>query len=125
MNERFDEIVRQTRLYNQSVYDNGEGGWIVQTAELKKFAELLIRECAEQVSRTTEADSILVHFGIEPTQEKPLMYAGVPLVRVVKIGRRWRVQERTSEDTEDWTNIGPTFATSNEALDAAPELCEF
>jgi hypothetical protein len=45
MNERFDEIVRQTRLYNQSVYDNGEGGWIVQTAELKKFAELIVREC--------------------------------------------------------------------------------
>jgi hypothetical protein len=45
MNERFDEIVRQTRLYNQSVYDNGEGGWIVQTAELKKFAELIIKEC--------------------------------------------------------------------------------
>jgi hypothetical protein len=53
MNERFDEIVRQTRLYNQSVYDNGEGGWIVQTAELKKFAELIVRECLRIVDENT------------------------------------------------------------------------
>jgi hypothetical protein len=130
MNERIRELVRQAggHFSTRNLMSNP-----VQQREsielwddkIEKFAELIIQECAEQVSRTTEADSILVHFGIEPTQEKPLMYAGVPLVRVVKIGRRWRVQERTSEDTEDWTNIGPTFATSNEALDAAPELCEF
>ena len=61
----------------------------------------------------------------EIIKQKPLMFAGVPLVRVVKIGHRWQVQERTSEDTEDWTDIGPTFATSDEALDEAPVLCGF
>jgi hypothetical protein len=75
MNERFDEIVRQTRLHNQSVYDNGEGGWIVQTAELKKFAELLIKECANidfrkkaflsQDDDASVAKTILEHFGVE------------------------------------------------------------
>jgi hypothetical protein len=75
MNERFDEIVRQTRLYNQSVYDNGEGGWIVQTAELKKLAELLIKECANidfrkkaflsQDDDESVAKTILEHFGVE------------------------------------------------------------
>ena len=126
MNERIKELTKQADIDFDVSSDNyGVDTATVTPYDLEKFAELIVRECAEQVSRTTEADSILVHFGIEPTQEKPLMYAGVPLVRVVKIGRRWRVQERTSEDTEDWTNIGPTFATSNEALDAAPELCEF
>ena len=61
----------------------------------------------------------------EIIKQKPLMFAGVPLVRVVKIGHQWQVQERTSEDTEDWTDIGPTFATSDEALDEAPVLCGF
>ncbi len=127
MNERIKEIAGQVEKYISTTNFEGmpEDEMTYDEIFQKKFAELIVRECAEQVSRTTEADSILVHFGIEPTQEKPLMFAGVPLVRVAKIGRRWQVQERTSEDTEDWTNVGPTFATSDEALDAAPELCEF
>ncbi len=125
MNERIKELVKKFAedFVDRSGYDMRELEPFLVESQL--FAESIIRECAGQVSRTTEADSILVHFGIEPTQEKPLMFAGVPLVRVAKIGRRWQVQERTSEESDDWTKIGPTFATLDEALDAAPELCEF
>jgi hypothetical protein len=70
MNERFDEIVRQTRLYNQSVYDNGEGGWIVQTAELKKFAELIVRDCMDIAANIGEHGPVAAQemrelFGVE------------------------------------------------------------
>jgi hypothetical protein len=115
------ELAKQAGLKKE----HGNDREYIGNFEWRMFGESIVRECAGQVSRTTEADSILVHFGIEPTQEKPLMFAGVPLVRVAKIGRRWQVQERTSEESEDWTKIGPTFATLDEALDAAPELCEF
>jgi hypothetical protein len=126
MNERILELAKQADLIQWDTLPSGARTPDHESvAKAMKFAESIIRECAEQVSRTTEADSILVHFGIEPTQEKPLMFAGVPLVRVAKIGRRWQVQERTSEESDDWTKIGPTFATLGEALDAAPELCEF
>jgi len=37
--------------------------------------------------------------------QKPLVFYGVPLVRIIK--------------------IGPAFATSKEALEQAPILCEF
>ena len=35
---------------------------------LEIFAELIIRECANQVSRESEALSILEHFGVEESQ---------------------------------------------------------
>jgi hypothetical protein len=32
---------------------------------IEKFAQLIVRECADQVSRGSEASSILEHFGVE------------------------------------------------------------
>lgn len=135
MNERIQSLIEQARVNDRGYFIYQYGGpnghqSVEQAIDLEQFAKLIVRECCD-VLHDNEMGGYQVnyvlkeHFGVEQMKQEPLMFAGVPLVRVVKIERRWQVQERTSEDTEDWTNIGPTFATSEEALDAAPELCEF
>jgi len=57
MNERIRELANEAGL----LVHNPNG---VPT-KLEKFAELIVRECADQVSRRSEASSILEHFGVE------------------------------------------------------------
>lgn len=63
MNERIRELAHAAGLptYNPAGIPT----------KLERFAELIIRECANQVSRKSEATSILEHFGIdnETTQD--------------------------------------------------------
>jgi hypothetical protein len=58
---------------------------------------------------------------------KPVYFAGVDGVRVVKRGRKFQVQTQWNDDGERiaWTDIGEPFDTQDEALDEAPYLCEF
>ena len=70
MNERIDELVKKFAedFVARSGCDVREFDPFL--VESRLFAELIVRECAEQVSRTTEADSILEHFGIEEGREE-------------------------------------------------------
>jgi hypothetical protein len=60
MNKLLQKLADQCR----TEYRDGHGGYTEQFDE-EKFAELIVRECADQVSRKSEASSILEHFGVE------------------------------------------------------------
>jgi len=70
MNERIRE------LWYQAVQPHTGDSWVEQTAFMEKFAELIVRECVEQVWYTREdgingnvseviKDRIKEHFGVE------------------------------------------------------------
>ena len=70
MNERIRE------LWYQAVQPHTGDSWAEQTAFMEKFAELIVRECVEQVWYTREdgingnvseviKDRIKEHFGVE------------------------------------------------------------
>ena len=69
MNERFKELASQAADGMLS-YD-AEGDWRLNEKEAMKFAELIVRECAEvagcngHVSGFTLGDLIKEHFGVE------------------------------------------------------------
>jgi hypothetical protein len=82
MNERIKELIKQAGDYVNEVYtppvrsktpgkiwEDGHVGWHTQFNE--KFAELIVRECAEQVKnlhankRISGAEIIREHFGVE------------------------------------------------------------
>jgi hypothetical protein len=52
-------------------------------------------------------------------------FCGVPLVRVIKREKLWYVQQRENEASKDWSDVGDPCETKDEALDVAPERCEF
>lgn len=52
-------------------------------------------------------------------------FAGVPLVRIIKIKRKWQVQMRDDESSDAWINIGDPFFSREKAIEEAPYLCEF
>ncbi len=54
-----------------------------------------------------------------------IQFSGVPLVRIIKINKFWHVQQRDNEESKDWFDVGDPCETKDEALDAAPERCEF
>lgn len=54
-----------------------------------------------------------------------VLFYGVPLVRVIKVDRLWQVQLRDSETSDDWQCIGNPYKTREQAVEAAPYLCEF
>jgi hypothetical protein len=65
MNNRIKELANQCRIE----YRDGHGGFIEQFDE-EKFAELIVKECAEQVDwilagGKTQGDLIKQHFGVE------------------------------------------------------------
>ena len=68
MNERITKIVIDT-LGKEGVVNSGAFGyWALSDEELKKFAELIVRECAEVVySRSGHAtpQDLYEHFGVE------------------------------------------------------------
>jgi hypothetical protein len=61
MNERFKELAREARLLT---------GWPVGEVEYQKFAELIVRECADIVDTAisdggVDGRSLKEHFGVE------------------------------------------------------------
>ena len=61
MNERIKELAEQARLLT---------GWPVGEVEYQKFAEVIIRECAEIALRENHDpyECILKHFGLDTTE---------------------------------------------------------
>ena len=65
MNERIRELAEQATTYIEPTSNSGEG-WIF---DKEKFAELIVRECMEVVSRKcaspTAYNALVEHFGVE------------------------------------------------------------
>ena len=61
MNERIRELVDQATIYIEATSNSGEG-WIF---DKEKFAELIIKECADQCRDDDNAFDMLKHFGVE------------------------------------------------------------
>jgi len=70
MNERIQELVEEAKLYKP---DSLPSDWyaddyIVSAEEMKKFAELIIKECASHlnwVGDDAAGIELLEHFGVE------------------------------------------------------------
>ena len=60
MNERIDKL-----LHKSGAYFGGEGV-VYDSFDPKKFAELIVRECALQCRHNDDMDRIEKHFGVEP-----------------------------------------------------------
>jgi hypothetical protein len=64
MNDRFVKLAYQAKLF--------DGTGTVPFEDVAKFAELIVRECAEQVDwilaegGKTQGDMLKEHFGVEP-----------------------------------------------------------
>ena len=64
MNERIRELVKQAG----GIYHNDDGDELTPALVgkgLEKFAELIIRECADLVMNDDNAFDVLKHFGVE------------------------------------------------------------
>ena len=60
MNERIKELAEQCGFRPQpSIYDRN------QSFDIEKFAELIVRECAEICLEANDHKNILRHFGVE------------------------------------------------------------
>jgi hypothetical protein len=59
MNERIKQLAEQAG-YEKDMF--GIGHW--DMPECKKFAELIVRECALQCNHNDDMDRILEHFGV-------------------------------------------------------------
>jgi len=57
MNERIEE------LWNKASFDSDS--WEAQTRFIEKFAELIVKECAEICLEANDHKNILQHFGVE------------------------------------------------------------
>ena len=70
MNPRIQELVEEARTHwaenNQTDKNRQEPGLYYHVDVLEKFAELLIRECADLVMNDENAFELLEHFGIQP-----------------------------------------------------------
>ena len=65
MNERIKELIIET-LGKQGVIDSRAfGHWALSDEQLEKFAELIVRECADLVADDDNAFDVLKHFGVE------------------------------------------------------------
>ena len=67
MNERIDELMRQAGIFKPKEFYQH-----IDALQLEKFAELIVRECAEQVKNMrvndygiSGAEIIREHFGVE------------------------------------------------------------
>jgi hypothetical protein len=57
MNERIKELAEQVGWR--------DGNILMYEEDMEKFAELIVRECAELCLADYDADIILAHFGVE------------------------------------------------------------
>jgi hypothetical protein len=60
MNERIKQLWEEAAKTTQS------DSWEEQTKFMERFAELIVRECAEICLEANDHKNILQHFGIEP-----------------------------------------------------------
>jgi len=65
MNELIKKLAVQADMWCEQNVSLHAGTPLYNTIWEEKFSELIIRECAGQVSRTSEAISILEHFGLK------------------------------------------------------------
>ena len=68
MNERFEALARQAA--NGMLSYDAEGDWLLNQHEVKKFAELIIKECADIATINshqwdTPGSYIIKHFNLE------------------------------------------------------------
>ena len=63
MNERIKELARQSGAL--PTQDCGVPQWDIDEDEFEKFAELIVRECAEICLEANDHKNILQHFGVE------------------------------------------------------------
>jgi hypothetical protein len=62
MNERIKELERQA---TETVKCGLNGTSTTESFNRKKFAELIVRECAEKCVYVVDRQEILAHFGVE------------------------------------------------------------
>lgn len=65
MNERFRQLADQAQI---DLFEDKSFGWSVIAGtdqHLSKFAELIVRECAEICLEANDHKNILQHFGVE------------------------------------------------------------
>ena len=62
MNERIQELAEQATTYIEPVPGQSGEGWIF---DKEKFAELIVRECADQCMNVLDYHAILKRFGVE------------------------------------------------------------
>jgi hypothetical protein len=59
-------------------------------------------------------------------QKTTWQFSGVPMVRIQLRNRAYYVQQRSNDTGNDWQDVQEgSFASLDEAVDAAPELCHF
>ena len=63
MNERIKELFIQ--LFGKNNFPKGNAEVYMSAEDLEKFAELMVRECADLVVDDDNAFDILKHFGVE------------------------------------------------------------
>jgi hypothetical protein len=63
MNERIKELAKQAVLQTNEVFD--QNGKDYSEIVMEKFAELIVRECADMVMNDENAFDIMKHFGVE------------------------------------------------------------
>jgi len=66
MNEQFTQLANKAQI---GLFEDKSFGWSVIAGtdqHLEKFAELIVRECAEICLEANDHKNILQHFGIEP-----------------------------------------------------------
>ena len=65
MNERFRQLAEQAQI---GLFEDKSFGWSVIAGtdqHLSKFAELIVRECAEICLEANDHKNILQHFGVD------------------------------------------------------------
>lgn len=60
MNERIEEFAKDCNILGEKEFAGKVVGF-----NYKKFAELIVRECALQCNHNDDMDRILEHFGVE------------------------------------------------------------
>ena len=63
MNERIKQLAFEAA--NGMLSYDGEGEWRLSQKEVEKFAELIVKECAEICLEANDHKNILRHFGVE------------------------------------------------------------
>ena len=69
MNERIKQLAEQAglvKILDEHAHEYGAGTFEnTPYPELEKFAELIVRECAEKCVYVVDRQEILAHFGVE------------------------------------------------------------
>jgi hypothetical protein len=70
MNERIQKLIEQARVQDRGYFIYQYGGpnghqSVEKAIDLEKFAELIVKECAEICLEANDHKNILRHFGVE------------------------------------------------------------